>query len=685
MSGMFDKLRKLRNVSFEEFKDRGRQGANILAERIGVSSQTKLPTDAGFFQKFDLNGTTVSSEALFEHFRSRPTVKFYASLEDRKATIAEFRRRFPNDEAGITERADRICIGFFDLLGYENLYFGNKVPNWHFEPVARKTSPRVHWSKIDEIDATQTGDKKIIWELNRHQYFATLGQAYWLTDDEKYAETFVAHLENWFENNPPKIGVNWLSSLEIAFRSISWIWAFHFFKDSPKFNSDVFVRMLKFLYLNGRHIETYLSTHFSPNTHLTGEALGLYFLGAFLPAFKDVERWKNLGYKTLMSALDFQVRPDGVYCEQSSHYHRYTTEFYTSLLILRRLEGAIIEQKHEEKLNQLFDFLLHVTQPNGETPHFGDDDGGRLYFLDESKFADFRPALALGAAVLNRRDLKFAAKDPTAELLWLLGVEGLRKFDELEAFEPNERSKAFKSSGFFTARDSWSSDANFILIDCGEHGFLNGGHAHADALGFVLSFGGEPVFVDSGTYNYTSEPDARDMFRSTASHNCLTVNGSSSSIPNGPFSWRSAAEARLLEWRDDEDSIYFRGIHNGFKRFGVDYEREIIFNKVGPVILTDTIKSLSVNLFELHFILSPRVEAEPENNSIRIVNGEKGVIMGINTEVAADDIVANGVWRIENCCISPRYGKKVESKKLIYSLSGKGSIQIRNVFADSRR
>ena len=52
----------------------------------------------------------------------------------------------------------------------------------------------------------------------------------------------------------------------------------------------LFTQILKYLYLHGRHLETYLSTYFSPNTHLTGEALGLYYLGTVFPEFSDAER-----------------------------------------------------------------------------------------------------------------------------------------------------------------------------------------------------------------------------------------------------------------------------------------------------------------------------------------------------------------------------------------------------------
>ena len=139
---------------------------------------------------------------------------------------------------------------------------------------------------MNYLDAAVTGDKKIVWELNRHQYFITLGQAYWLTGDQRYAQTFVSHLDSWMDQNPPKLGINWASSLEVAFRSISWLWALYFFKDSPALTAPTFLRTLKFLYLQARHLETYLSTYFSPNTHLTGEALGLFYLGTLLPEFR---------------------------------------------------------------------------------------------------------------------------------------------------------------------------------------------------------------------------------------------------------------------------------------------------------------------------------------------------------------------------------------------------------------
>ena len=674
---MLAKIKKLKGRGVAEIYDRGRQGAKMFAERFGLSLQAKLLSEAKLLAMFDLYN--ISNEDLFIYFRERTTPKFYPSFDNIEETLKVLREKFPEEESAIIEKADRIGEGFFDLLGYENLNFDGKIPDWHFDPISGKTSPKIHWSNIEEVNAAQTGDKKIIWELNRHQYFAALGRAYLLTKNEKYAEVFIAHLESWFAENPPKIGVNWLSSLELAFRSISWIWAFYFFKDSPAFTAASFAQMLKYLYLHGLHIENYLSVYFSPNTHLTGEALGLYFLGLFFSETTNGKRWREKGYKILLDTLDFQVCDDGVYVEQASHYQRYTTDFYLNLWILRELSGEKIEVKHRGKLEKLLDFLLHISQPNGETALFGDDDGGRFYFLDERPINDFRPTLALGATLLEHGDLKFAANGASAELLWLLGVEGLEKFEKLEAIEQSETSKAFKIGGFFTIRDSWQRDANFLLIDCGRHGFLNCGHAHSDALSFTFSANGVPVFIDSGTYNYTSDLAAREYFRSSRAHNCLTVNGESSSIPAGAFSWKTTANLQLLEWKETADEIIFRGTHDGFVRFGVNYEREVLWRKNDSVILTDKIRSNESNSYELIFIISPYVEIHIDEKNI-CINDEKNsdkTLLNIYTEMVAEKNGNNngGVWCIENCEISPRYGAKITSKKLIFSAPAQGNIE----------
>ncbi len=127
---------------------------------------------------------------------------------------------------------------------------------------------------------------------------------------------------------------------------MSWIWAFHLFKNSDHFTPELFKKALKYLYLQGRHIERYLSTYYSPNTHLTGEALGLYYLGTQLPFFTRAKDWRKLGEDILLAEIEKQIHRDGVYFEQSTWYQRYTVDFYSHFCILRSLGGKELDVRN---------------------------------------------------------------------------------------------------------------------------------------------------------------------------------------------------------------------------------------------------------------------------------------------------------------------------------------------------
>ena len=594
-------LEKLKNASFDELRVRAAQRVAAFSERRGWSALVKLPDDDAFASLLTLDKATAVGK-LLEHFRTRRQPRFFASFENPANTSATFKARWPTTAQALIDKADRIRAGRFDLLGYKNLNFGDPI-DWQFEPLTGKRIPLLHWSKLDYLNADVAGDKKIIWELNRHQFFITLGQAYLLTTEEGYARAFAAQLEGWMDANPPKLGINWASSLEVAFRSMAWLWAFHFFKTSPSLSNETFKRAWKFLYLSARHLESYLSTYFSPNTHLTGEALGLFFLGTLLPEFKEARRWRDLGAQILVEQIPIHVQRDGVYFEQSSYYHRYTTDFYLHFLLLARANNYALPPQVEDALVRLLDHLMYLTRPDGTTPMFGDDDGGRLAPLDGRAANDFRGTLAAAAVVFNRADYRFVATDAAEELLWLTGVDGLAQFDSLAPQEPAKTSVAFRNGGYFVMRDGWSRDANYLLFDCGPHGSLACGHAHADALAIDVAANGRTVLVDPGTYTYTGSKEARDWFRGTHAHNTVTVDDQSSSEPNGPFSWKTIAHCALENWLSSDRFDFVSGMHDGFTRLPdpVTVKREILFLKGDYWIIRDTIAAIREHRIDISF------------------------------------------------------------------------------------
>lgn len=701
MSGVFDKIKKIRGRSFDELRVRGGQAIAAQLERRGFSSEARLPDDAAFQKLFDsekLSANAVNQTknfaatsdagefeaALLRHFRTRLAPRFFAAFDNVAAIRNEIKSRFAETSNDVIETAQRNADGRFDLLGYEDLSFGQPI-DWHLEPEANKRTPLVHWSAIDYLSADVAGDKKIIWELNRHQYFANFGRAYILTGDESFARAFVAQLNSWMDANPPKSGINWASSLEVAFRAIAWLWAFYFFKDSPSLDAGTFARALKFLYVHARHLETYLSTYFSPNTHLTGEALGLFYIGALLPEFRRASQWRARGERILIGELARHVQPDGVYFEQSSYYHRYTADFYTHYVLLKQANRETVSDEIKAKLNSLFEHLMTITQPDGRTPFYGDDDGGRLIKLDGREPTDFRAALINGAIIYGRGDFKFVAGEASEENLWLHGARGLREFENIEAQPPSQLSRAFSDSGYFVMRDGWKQSGNYMLVDCGAHGTANCAHAHADALSFVMSAGGQAALVDAGTYTYTKSKSERDYFRSSHAHNTLTIDGESSSVPERAFQWSHIAEAKVESWITHRKFDFFAGEQNGFMRLEnpAMQRRAILFLKNDYFILRDTVESSGEHRIRSHFHFAAGADVEDTAKRGAHESDDAQVLPAL--KMNADErehlqIVAlgnaAGAWRLEDGFVSSCYGAKREARIGIYESVGREEFEL---------
>jgi hypothetical protein len=305
-------LRKCGRMSADECRVRGVQELRKNMERLVGLHQGEL-SDAAVRRMLLPEFQHAAPERLLRQLYDGLTqAPFMPVFGERDATIRLMRERFPEERASILSRADCAVDGRFHLFGRRDVSFGHPI-DWRLEPDSGKRTGLEHWSRIPYLDAGRVGDKKLLWELNRHGHLVTLGQAYWMTKDERYAEAVVDHLTSWMEANPPRRGINWASTLEVSFRSIAWLWAIRLLAGSSHLTMSFRWRLLKMLLQHGRYIHSYLSQYFSPNTHLTGEALGLFYLGTTLTAFTEAAAWRQQGLETLLTQLPVQVRKDGVY------------------------------------------------------------------------------------------------------------------------------------------------------------------------------------------------------------------------------------------------------------------------------------------------------------------------------------------------------------------------------------
>lgn len=649
-------LKALRGRSLSELLERGRQYLSARLEHHGLSDSTHLPE------------------------RSRDT-QGWASHWPVSADTSPRRQQTPACRQALLVAADRILTDRFTLLGHPDLDFGSPI-DWHLDPVSGKRAPRIHWSRIPYLNADVVGDHKVVWEINRHQHFYVLGRAYRVTKDEKYARRFAEHLESWMDENPPKIGINWASSLEVSYRAIAWLWAFEFFQDSPALTPDLLGRAIAYLDVHGRHLERYLSTYFSPNTHLTGEALGLLYLGTMLPGLKRASRWQKKGWDILVEQLPKQVHPDGVYFEQATYYHRYTVDIYLHAVILARKSGIPVPPEMLERLGLLVDHLADLTRPDGMIPIIGDDDGGRLAWLDERDFMDVRSPLAVASVVLDRPDHAAIAGGSTEEVFWLLGSEAVAKVDEWARANPrpDHLSRLYPVGGYALLRDGWDADCNHAVLDCGPLGAMNCGHAHSDALSMDVAIAGCPVLVDPGTFTYTASAEDRDRFRHSASHNTVTVDGQSASVPAGPFSWAIRTDARSDAWWSGQSVDWFVGSHPGFQRLAdpVTHRRSVLFVHRDYWVVVDSILAAGEHEAVAHWHAAIGATVRPISPLSAIVSvpcaeGSRALFLG-----AAGD-VGSLAW--DEDWVSPSYGSRTLAPRARLVSRGHGRRDLITVLA----
>ena len=504
-------------------------------------------------------------DALAARIAARPA-RFVLDPSSSVTMRDEILARWPDAAGAAAAPADRLLGGTYDLLGYGGVHCVREGHvDWHADPVHGRRAPRAFYADVPFL-SPEVGDHKIIWELNRHQHWLRLGRAAWLTGDPRYADAICDQLESWLADNPPLVGINWASMLEVGFRAISWTWALHCLLGNPKSQipnpklqkSPWLIDMLVGLDRQLTHVERHLSYYFSPNTHLTGEALALYVAGTALPELAGSQRWVDTGRRVLLEEIDRQILADGGHVERSTHYQRYMLDFYLLATLTARLGGDdAAGRRFEEASRRLADFTRTIADPDGHVPLIGDDDGGMLWPIAGRAANDVRDSVAVAAIVTGRPDL--AAWGIPEEAFWIAGPRA-GALRTMASSAPH--SCLFRDTGYFVAR---GADGSHAVLDAGPHGYLNGGHAHADALSLTLSIDGRRLLIDPGTSTYTMDASVRDRMRSTASHNTVMLDGRSQSLPDGPFHWRSTVDARVIACRSNPAFDVVEAVHNGYQ------------------------------------------------------------------------------------------------------------------------
>jgi hypothetical protein len=528
----------------------------------------------------------------------KKTGHFFFASTDVRRLCSLLQQRFPVQAQEMIARAEQICKHHFDLLGYHRVDYETSI-DWQLDAVHGKRCPQKFWFKVRYLDFEEVGDAKVSWELNRHQHLVLLAKAYRLTGDSKYAHEIFAQWKHWQAQNPYPIGINWASSLEVAFRSLSWIWVYFLLEDSPAITAALKDEWVRALAVNARHIETFLSTYSSPNTHLVGEAVGIFFIGALFPGVRRAAHWKQRGWQIILDAARTQVRTDGLYFERSVYYHVYALDLFLHARTIALVNEIPIPADFDQILARMLDALCLLGRA-GVLPTVGDDDGGRVFDPQRNHAEHLLDPLSTGAVLFKRGDFKFLAGLPREETLWLLGPEGLCEFEELKSSDPDTRSIALRESGFYLMAEAATGQQ--LAINAGVHG---PGHGHADALSITLVRNGRVWLMDPGTYVYVGEGGERDQYRGTAAHNTLCVDEFDQTESLGPFRWAKPPEVEISRWVSGQHFNLFVGSHDGYMRLPepVRHRRFVFHRKSQFWLVRDLAEGRGKHKLELYWHL----------------------------------------------------------------------------------
>lgn len=609
-------------------------------------------SDDRFFQLLDVQGPTTD---FLSTFHDHAKFRFFFHPRNKKDFFLDLLARSqPYDQ--ILEEAQDVLENRFATLGSAKVHLGDRI-QWHKDFKSGREWP-IRRLTIEEIlDLPNPSDIKVLWELSRFHQVWWLGKAHWLTGGEQYAIKFRDLVEDWIKANPVGKGPNWTTAMEVAIRACNWIAGYYFFCESSSIPADFWMRFLKSLYAHGVFISHHLEFSSIRGNHFLSNVTGLIFLGIFFRDTNKGRQWLQWGLRNLEAEMNHEVYPDGVNHEKSTSYHRLVLELFYSATILCQKNRIPLSPSYLQRLERMFEVVLHYTRPDGSIPLIGDADDGRLFRLSlHEDVNDHRHALSVGAMLFKRTDFKVSAARFDQEALWYFGGEGF-EIHQLLRGEPGQLpSRSFPEGGFYIMQGKGSH----AFIDAGDIGLRGkGGHGHNDTLSFELWMRGAPLLTDSGTYCYSSDVPARQEFRSVRAHNTITIDHRELAEFIGLWNIREdRTSPRVNRWESSSERDLLEAEHHGYDvpPLSVIHRRTVVLSKDSfDFGVTDSLLGTGLHEIEgfLHF--APSVDVE-------LVDGKKAIATNRTGRyiVAADA----GEFSMLETWFSERYGIREQRKSL---------------------
>jgi uncharacterized heparinase superfamily protein len=318
----------------------------------------------------------------------------------------------------------------------------------------------------------------------------------------------------------------------------------------------------------------------------------------------------------------------------------------------------------------MLEYMRAYLRPDASAPLVGDADNSRWLPLAPRAADDHAYLVAVGAVVFHEPRFKIAAATPY-ELLWLSGAQGVLDYESLPPTDA-PASTEFPHAGAFVLRDG---DLYLHLNASGAGLRGRGSHAHNDALSVELSACGSNFIVDPGTYVYTADLRARQLFRSTAYHSTVETDGAEQNETNerAPFRIGDDARPRKLFWEAHAERDVVVAQHHGYERLPqpITHTRAATLHRGARFFLVEDIfAGAGAHEFRFRFHAGRAVAARVRDEGAELYDERSGARLLI----FAQGIEATPT--IETNWTSRDYGERVSSQSLCWTVRVHATLKV---------
>jgi hypothetical protein len=632
-----------------------------------VALQPELPPPPSLNQELSERGLDVAT-----WLEARPTSgTLYSTLP--AETVSGIAQLFPAQAKATIAAADRVLAHEFDLLGS-----GPFVPidpgrpargayrpiDWYLDPVQGlrfpERVPHREWNLLEMRPGL--ADVKFPWEIRRCQHWLPLAQAFRITDDARYAtEVFDQH-DDFMAANPVGLGVNWTCTMDVAIGAFNWAIVADLIHATRSADAARVSSLYSSIFDHGYFIERNLENKYEvTSNHFLSNVVGLFGVAMLFRELPSGQRWVARCREWLEQEIKVQVLDDGADYESSVPYHRLVAELFLSGARLAQLDGHPLSDEYLAKLRLMFVFLDAVLRPDGRVPQIGDADDGRVHiFSNYGRWQpqDARHLLAPAAAMFGEPQW-WRADDEWAG--WETAWWGLTPPSTSRTVRP-PLAQLFPDAGLAVAKDA----RQYLLITnakVGTNGF--GNHKHNDLLSFEFHDRGRPLIVDPGSFVYTSNPDARNRFRSTRAHNTVVVDGEEQNEfkPEWLFRMFEKAKPEHLKFESGDANIVYHGRHDGYQRLSdaVTHERRFELDRSnGTLKIDDALQGSGSHSLLWSFHCAPGVAVSTSGGGIVLAAGSDQWVL--RADPAMTPVIGEDSY-------SPSFGVALPTVKVSYAVT----------------